>query len=69
MVLAGLIAIPTTLYLVNQMVLNDFLYKAEIGFIEIFSGFAIVLAIGVLTIGWQIRKTAIKNPADLLRTN
>ncbi|MEM6737676.1 MAG: ABC transporter permease [Bacteroidota bacterium] len=67
--LAGLIAIPTTLYLVNQMVLNEFLYKAEIGLIEIFSGFAIVLAIGVLTIGWQIRMAAIKNPVDLLRTN
>ncbi|MEL7119330.1 MAG: ABC transporter permease, partial [Bacteroidota bacterium] len=69
MILAGIIAIPTTLYLVNQMVLNEFLYKADIGFIEIFSGFAIVLAIGLLTIGWQIRKAAIKNPADLLRTN
>ncbi|MEO0337767.1 MAG: ABC transporter permease [Bacteroidota bacterium] len=67
--LAGLIAIPTTLYLVNQMVLNEFLYKAEIGFLEIFSGFVIVLAIGALTIGWQIRKAATKNPADLLRTN
>ena len=68
-ILAGLIAIPTTLYLVNQMVLNDFLYKAEIGPVEIFSGFAILLVIGVLTIGWQIRIAAIKNPADLLRAN
>lgn len=69
MVLAGLLAIPITLYIVDHMVLNEFLYRAEIGLIEILSGFAIVMVIGVLTIGWQIRMAAVQNPADLLRND
>lgn len=69
MVLAGLLAIPITLYIVDHMVLNEFLYRAEIGLIEILSGFAIVMVIGVLIIGWQIRMAAVQNPADLLRND
>ena len=50
-VLAGLVAIPVTLYIVENMVLNEFLYRAEIGPIEILSGFTIVMVISALTIG------------------
>jgi hypothetical protein len=26
-----------------------------------------VLLIGILTVGWQVRRAAVQNPADLLR--
>ena len=64
---AGLVAIPITLYIVDNMVLNEFLYRAQTGLIEALSGFAIVIVISALTIGWQIRAAATRNPADLLR--
>ena len=64
---AGVIAIPTTLYLVDDRILNDFIFRAEVGLVEMFSGFVIVLLIGVLTITWQTKEAATQNPADLLR--
>ncbi|MCE7995449.1 MAG: FtsX-like permease family protein [Roseivirga sp.] len=66
-VIAGLIAIPVTLYIVDSQVLNNFWQRAETGVFETVSGLLIVLLISILTIGWQIRQAAIKNPADLLR--
>lgn len=65
--IATAIAIPVTYYIVNDMVLNEFLYRSEIGFFEMISGLLIVLLISVLTIGWQVRMAAIQNPADSLR--
>lgn len=67
-VVAGVIAIPTTLYIVNNKLLNEFKYRADVGLIDIFSGFIIVLLIGILTIGWQIREAALANPSDKLRS-
>jgi putative ABC transport system permease protein len=66
-VLAGMIAIPATLYLVDDLVLSEFAYHIDIGWVETLSGFAIVFLIGILTIGWQIRQAVVQNPADLLR--
>jgi len=65
--IGAVIAIPVTLYIVDDMILHEFLYKTEIGFMETLSGLVIVLIIGVITVGWQIREAAIQNPADLLR--
>jgi putative ABC transport system permease protein len=65
--IAAVIAIPVTRYLVDNLILNSFLYKTEIGLLETFSGLVIVLIIGVLTVGWQVRTAAVQNPADLLR--
>lgn len=42
-------------------------YRAEIGTFEMLSGLTIVLLIGILTVGWQVRTAAVQNPADLLR--
>ena len=66
-ILAGLVAIPVTIKIANTHLLNDFWERAPIGATEILSGFLIVLAIGILTIGWQIRLAIIQNPIDLLR--
>jgi predicted lysophospholipase L1 biosynthesis ABC-type transport system permease subunit len=65
--IATAIAIPGTYYIVDDMVLSEFMYRSEIGFIEMFSGVIIVLLIGILTVGWQLRHAAVQNPADLLR--
>ncbi len=66
-IVAGLIAIPVTRYIVDDLLLNDFLYRAKISALDMLSGLLIVLLIGVMTIGWQIREATIQNPADLLR--
>ncbi len=65
--IAGLVAIPITFYIVHDLVLNEFLYKTEIGFIELISGLAIVLITSVITICWQIGLAVIRNPAVTLR--
>jgi len=65
--IAATIAIPVTRYIVDDVILNQFLYRTEIGLMEMLSGLVIVLLIGVLTVGWQVRKAAVQNPADLLR--
>jgi ABC-type antimicrobial peptide transport system permease subunit len=66
-IIAAATAIPVTYYIVDDLVLSEFLYRAEIGIIEIISGLIIVLVIGTLTVGWQVRHAAVQNPADLLR--
>lgn len=66
-IIAAVIAIPVTRYIVDDVILNAFLYRTEIGLVETLSGLIIVLLIGVLTVGWQVRTAAVQNPADLLR--
>ena len=65
--IAATIAIPASFYIVDDLILNEFLYRTENGLIEILSGFLIVLLIGIFTVGWQVRTAAIQNPADLLK--
>lgn len=65
---AGLIAVPSTLYLVNKFVLDEFLYRTKFGMPEVLSGFLIVTVISALTIGRQIIMATVRNPADTLRT-
>jgi hypothetical protein len=64
---AATIAIPASLYIVDDLILNQFLYKTETGLVEILSGLLVVLLIGIFTIGWQVRTAATQNPSDLLR--
>ncbi len=66
-VIAGLIAIPLTMHIVDTQLLNSFWQRAETGIWETTSGLTLVLLISILTIGWQIRQAAVKNPSDLLR--
>lgn len=67
MILAAVIAIPATLRIVETQILNTFWDRAPINLVEILSGFLVVLVVGGLTIGWQIRQAAISNPIDSLR--
>lgn len=68
-IIAGLIAIPATWYIVDTQVLNNFWQRANSGLLEALSGLLSILAISILTVGWQIRQAATKNPADLLRND
>lgn len=68
-VVAGFIAIPITLHIVDTQVLNSFWQRAETGIWEAVSGLTLVLLISILTIGWQIRQAAVRNPSDLLRND
>ena len=66
-IIAAVIAVPGATYIVDDYILNEFLYRTEIDLIEMLSGFIIVLFIGVLTVGWRVRAAAVQNPAKLLR--
>lgn len=66
-IIAAVVAIPVTLYLVDHFILDEFLYRAQMGISEILSGFMIVLLIGVFTVGWQIRMAVVQNPSNTLR--
>lgn len=65
--LAALLAIPTTKYIVDEVVLNEFLYRVDFNLTDLMSGFFIVAMLSALTIGWQVRQAAFQNPSELLR--
>ncbi len=65
--IAGIITIPATLRIVNVSLLNEFHYRAEAGLLQLFSGFFVVLLIGLFTVGWQIREASSRNPIHSLR--
>lgn len=65
--IAATVAIPVSFYIVDDVILNDFLYRTEMGLMETLSGLVVVMLIGVLTVSWQVRQAAVQNPADLLR--
>ena len=64
---ATILSVPATKYIIDEIVLNEFLYRANFSFVDLLSGFFVVLILSLLIIGWQIRQAAIQNPADLLR--
>ncbi len=68
MVIAAIIAIPVTKYVVDEKLLAEFVERAQFGIFDLLSGFIAVLLIGLLTIGWQILQATRKNPVDTLRT-
>ncbi len=67
LLIAALIATPLIFLLFDQVVLNNFAYRINIGLMELSSGFLIILILGLLTIGSQTWKAARANPAENLR--
>jgi ABC-type antimicrobial peptide transport system permease subunit len=66
-IIAGLVAIPVSWYVMDSW-LQNFQYKIEIG-IWIFGVSVLVsLVITILTVGFQSLKAAMANPARSLRT-
>lgn len=66
-IIAGLIAIPLAKYIVDVSILAGFSFRAETGLMDLLSGFIAMLLVAALTITWQVRQAAVRNPADLLR--
>jgi len=66
--LAAVIAIPTTYFLFDKIVLLNFVYHQPIGLLEIGIGLAGVMIIAFTMIGSQTIKVARSNPANILRS-
>ncbi|WP_420387922.1 ABC transporter permease [Roseivirga sp.] len=67
LLIAAIIAIPSTYYIFDQIVLADQVNRISIGLNELGLGVLFIFAIGLLTIGSQIWKAARSNPASTLR--
>ena len=65
--IATMIAIPVAVHLSDQLILQEFLYRIDIGVIEVMSGLLIMLSIAIISVGSQIRHVARQKPAHLLR--
>ena len=66
-IISGLIAIPAAWYVVDEKLLTAFEYRTQTGVFDLLSGFLVVLLLGVITIIWQVRMAANKNPTEVLR--
>jgi ABC-type antimicrobial peptide transport system permease subunit len=64
---AAVLAVPGTFYIIDNVILSEFLYRVDIGLTEALSGLIVVFLIVIAAVGWQVRTAAIQNPADLLR--
>tara|TARA_R110000796_G_scaffold185330_2_gene302027 strand:- start:126154 stop:128781 length:2628 start_codon:yes stop_codon:yes gene_type:complete len=68
LVISAALAIPLTYLFFEQQILNGIENRATIGVLELFTGVIIIFAIGILTIGSQVRRAAKANPAQTLRS-
>ena len=65
-VVAGVLGVPLSWYLINQW-LNGFAYRVDVGYTGFIISVGIVLFISMVTIGYQVFKAATINPAESLR--
>lgn len=65
--IAGFLAIPISLHVVDTYLLQNFFYRTTYGFLELASGFLVVLIIATIAVGSQVRKVSVSRPTDLLR--
>jgi putative ABC transport system permease protein len=65
--LASLIAIPSIYLLFDQVIFSSINYRAPIGFIDLFAGTFVILAIAMVAISSQTVRVARVNPATTLR--
>jgi putative ABC transport system permease protein len=66
-VIAGIIGIPLSWYLINKW-LDGFAYRVDVGILGFASSLVIILTIAVVTISFQVYKAATGNPAESLRS-
>ncbi len=67
LLLAAFITLPIIYLLFDQVVLQQFAYRINIGIVELGLGIIVLLLIGLLTIGSQTFKAARVNPAEILK--
>jgi ABC-type antimicrobial peptide transport system permease subunit len=65
--ISTMLAIPSTYILFDQVIFSEISYRANIGFVELFSGTALVFIIAILAVGSQTIQAARTNPASTLR--
>ncbi len=68
LLIAGLISIPATYFLFENLVLADIAYHLPIGFFELGIGYLCTLAVSLAIIGIQTLKISVANPVDSLRS-
>jgi putative ABC transport system permease protein len=66
-ILAFILSIPASYYLMNQYWLSQFAYKIEIGPLEYVATLVIVLLIAGFAVGSQTLRAALQNPVDVLK--
>lgn len=67
LVVAAVIALPATYLLFDKVILVQFAYHDPIGWMEMFAGFAGILAVAGIMIGTQALRVARTNPAVTLK--
>ncbi len=67
MALAILIAVPAAVF-INSLWLQNYAYRIEVGAGIVLIGVGVLLLLGLITIGSQVVKAALTNPADTLRS-
>lgn len=65
--IATVLAIPVALYVVDEMLLQSFFQRIDVGLLELLSGFLIVFLIAALAVGTQVHQVSAQKPVDLLR--
>ena len=65
--IAALIALPAAYFFFDGVILSLFAYHAPIGFLELFLAIFLLALIALIVIGLQTNKTALQNPAEVLR--
>ena len=66
--LAAIIAIPLTFYAFNEYILQDYIYRPKIGFLELGGGTLLILLIGLIIVFSQTLIAARTNPSKTLRS-
>ena len=67
LLIAAAIAIPSTYLFFERFILEDYVNRIDIGWVEILPGVAVIFIIGWAAISWQTVKAAKTNPAEMLR--
>jgi predicted lysophospholipase L1 biosynthesis ABC-type transport system permease subunit len=65
--IAALIAIPSTYFLFEKVILTNFAFHEPVGIVELMAGAAAVVTIGFLMLGSQTISIARSNPAVVLK--
>ena len=66
-IIAFIVAIPLSMYLMNQW-LQGFAYRVSVGFMVISLAGVIALSVALVTISFQSIRAALRNPVESLRT-
>jgi putative ABC transport system permease protein len=66
-VIAFVVAVPVSYYVVSNYWLNNFAYRIEVNITVYAFALAGILLVSFITVGSQIVRAALRNPADILK--